>query len=101
MCRPGSQPAQVAGEGGPELQSPAPNRFVRGLDAALGQEFLDIAVAEREAELEPDCMLDDLGRELVAGVGDGLHGAPYRASSQPVHLAVTAPEKRRATVGAA
>ena len=48
----GSQPAQVAGERGPELQDPAPDGLVGGLDAALGQEFLHIAVAEREPEIE-------------------------------------------------
>jgi hypothetical protein len=40
------QPAQVAGEGRTELQNPAPDGFVRGLDAALSQELLDIAVAD-------------------------------------------------------
>src|SRR5829696_2241133 len=69
------QPAQVAGEGGSELQDPAPDRLVGGLDAPLRQELLDIAVAQREPEIEPGCMPDDLGRELVAGIGDGLHRA--------------------------
>jgi hypothetical protein len=61
------------GEHGSELQDPAPDRLIGGLDAALCQEFLDIAVAEREPEIEPDCVLDDLGWELVTRVGDGLY----------------------------
>src|SRR5215208_4432873 len=74
-CRYGSQPAQVASEQGPELQHPAADGLVRGLDSALGQEFLDIAVAQREPKVEPYSVPDDLGWELVASVGDGLHGA--------------------------
>src|SRR4051812_33364067 len=30
-------------------------------------------LARREAEVEPGCMPDDLSRELVARIGDGLH----------------------------
>src|SRR3712207_1855373 len=37
---------------------PASDGFVGGLDAALGQEFLDIAVAQREAKIEPRGMPD-------------------------------------------
>ena len=46
---------------------PAADRLVAGLDAALGQELLDVAVAEREAEVEPGRVPNDLGRELVVG----------------------------------
>src|SRR5215207_9218167 len=66
---------QVAGEHGAQLQDPAPDGFVGGLDAPLRQKLLDIAVAQREPEIEPGGMPDDLGRELVAGIGDGLHRA--------------------------
>ena len=44
-------PAEVAGEAGSELQDPAPDRLIGSLDAALCQEFLDIAVAQREPEM--------------------------------------------------
>ena len=68
-----AQPAQVPGEGGAELDCPAPDSFVGGLDTALRQEFLDIAVAEGEPEIELDRVPDDLSRELVTSIGDGLH----------------------------
>ena len=47
---PGSRPtpAQPVGEALRELQAPAPDRLVGEDDAALGQEQLDIAEAERE-----------------------------------------------------
>jgi hypothetical protein len=85
-CRSGAQPAQVTSESWPELQDPASDALVGGLDAALGQELLDIAVAEREAQIEPDGVPDDLGRELVTCVGDGLHAYAlplYRPPRQP------------------
>ena len=56
-----------------ELEDPTSHRLVRDIDAALGQEFLDVTVAEGEAEIESNGMTDDLRREPVSGVGDGLH----------------------------
>ena len=37
-------------------------------DAACGQHLLDHAQAQREAEVQPDRVADDLGREAVAGI---------------------------------
>jgi hypothetical protein len=35
--------------------------------------LLDIAVAQREAEIEPDRVLNDLGREAMAAVAERAH----------------------------
>ena len=59
--RPRPQPAQLACVQHPELQRPAPDGFVGDLDTAFGEQILDIAVAQREAEIQPDGVLDDLG----------------------------------------
>ena len=42
-------------------------------------QFLDIAVAQREAEIEPDRVLDDLSREAMAAVAERSHAdiLPY------------------------
>jgi hypothetical protein len=37
-------------------------------DPTLGEQFLDIAVAQGEAEIQPDRVLADLGREAMAAV---------------------------------
>src|SRR5689334_10603582 len=66
-------PAQPAGDYGPELQHPAPHRFVGDLDPTLGEQFLDVAVAQGEAEIQPDRLLDDLGREAMAAVAEQGH----------------------------
>jgi hypothetical protein len=58
---------------GPNVIPPAPDRFGRDLEAALGQEFLDIAVAQREPEIQPDCVPNDLRRERVTRIGDRVH----------------------------
>lgn len=37
-----------------ELEEPAPNRFVRSIDAALRKHFINVAEGEGEAGIEPD-----------------------------------------------
>jgi hypothetical protein len=38
------------------------------IDAPLGEHILDVAVAQSEAEIEPDGLLDDDARKAVAAV---------------------------------
>ena len=54
-----------------ELAAPLPNRLIRHDDAPGEEEFLHVAVAETEPELEPDAMADDLGREAVVLIAVG------------------------------
>jgi hypothetical protein len=63
---PRSPGAQVASELQPELQDPAPDRLIRNVQATVCQKLLDVAVAEREAQIEPDGVADDVGRESVS-----------------------------------
>src|SRR5215207_9841405 len=86
---PGTKPTEVAGESWPELENPAPNRLIGHVEPALGQEFLHVAVAQREPEIEPDRVSDDLGWELMTGVGDGLHAPTLPPSS----VGVTEPSR--------
>jgi hypothetical protein len=50
------------------LQHPAADGFIGDVRPTLGQEILDVSVAEREAQVEPDGMLDDNRREAVAAI---------------------------------
>ena len=52
---------------------PAPHRLVGDVEPALGQQILDVAVAQGEAEIEPDRVLDDLGRKAMAAIGERSH----------------------------
>jgi hypothetical protein len=59
--------AKFSGEQRPELQNPSPHRFIGDIQTALGQQIFDVAIAEREAYIEPDGAPADRRRELVAG----------------------------------
>jgi hypothetical protein len=84
--------------GGQFFMSPdkhlTPHRFVGDVEVALGQQFFDIAVA---AEIEPDCVLDDLGREPMAAITGQGHAdiLPYSATDP---VSVTMPGRERQPV---
>ena len=59
------------GEQGSELVAPQPHRLVACLDSTLGEQGLDVAVAEVEAMVEPPRVLDDGRRESVPLIGVG------------------------------
>jgi hypothetical protein len=62
-----------------ELAAPLPDGFI-GHDNPTGeQQFFDIAVAETEAEVQPNAMADDLGREAVMFVPVGWCGSVHRS----------------------
>lgn len=61
----------LIGIGLPKLLAPSTNGFLADLDAALGQDFFDIPIAQAEAEVEPDCVTDYGRGKAMAGVGDG------------------------------
>ncbi len=48
-----------------ELLAPLADGFVGHDDAALGEQLLDVTITEGEAEVQPDRMADDRGREPV------------------------------------
>jgi hypothetical protein len=89
-----AQSAHITGDDWPKLEDPSPDRLVGDVEASLSQELFDIAVAEREAQVEPDTVPDDLGRELVTPVGNGLH-APYSIRKGPGPSAVPATKPAR------
>jgi hypothetical protein len=66
---------QLCGEGGSELGAPLSDRLVAHDDPAFGEEILNVTEAEMEAEVQPDGVSDDLGREAVAAIGGGSTGS--------------------------
>jgi hypothetical protein len=66
--------AKLSGEQWPKLQNPSPHRFVGDIQTALGKQIFDVAIAERETEIEPNGVPDDCG--LTAGKRDG-HAPSY------------------------
>src|SRR5580700_3276820 len=82
VARAWAAPSQLTCDPGPEFQNPAPHRFIRNLQAALGEELPDVAVAQCEPEIKPNRVLDDRRREAMPSVGELIH-----ASSLPHRLA--------------
>ena len=73
------QPApDLVGEVLAELVRPLAHGPVAHDDAAGGQHVFDHAQAQRKAEVEPDRVADDLGREAVAGIA-GAGGCRHPA----------------------
>src|SRR4051812_25386627 len=60
--------ADLVGKGLTELEAPLPHGFMADVDAAGGEDLIDVAQAERKAEIQPNSEPDDLGWEAVAGV---------------------------------
>src|SRR4051794_20007135 len=85
VARTGQPAADLVREALAELAGPLPHGLVADRDAAGGQQLLDHAQAQREAEVEPDGVADDLRREPVTGVGgpDRLCHARPVAGSPP------------------
>jgi hypothetical protein len=84
-----SEPPSIAVS---ELENPTTHGLVRHVEAALGQQILDVSEAQREAAIEPYGVLDDLGRESVAAIGDRFHRRRLdycRSMRKPIN--VTAP----------
>jgi hypothetical protein len=52
---------------------PAPDRLVGDIHATLGEDVLNVAIAQGKAKVEPHCVLDDGRRKLVTGIGDRCH----------------------------
>lgn len=68
---------QFLGDGGAELIAPVTNCFVTDLDSALEQQFFNISVAEREAVIQPNGVLDDaLGETVAIGLRVSRHDKP-------------------------
>jgi len=58
--------ADICRDRRPELQEPPPDCLVGCVNAALGQQFLDIPKRQCEPGIEPDRVADDFWREAVA-----------------------------------
>src|SRR3984893_18138912 len=89
-------PAQPSRDHRSEFQHPTPDGFVRDVEPALGEQFPDVAIAQREAQIEPDRMLDDHRGKAVAAIGDFGHRASLPSASLPSYpVTLTKPERRR------
>ena len=61
----GATAAKLSSKKRSELQYPASDGLVGDLQAALREQFLNVAIAEREPDIQPHCVPDDRGGKLV------------------------------------
>jgi hypothetical protein len=73
IARPRTALTEPSRDRGTEFQHPAPHRFIGDVEPSFGQQLFDIAVAQGKAEIEPDRVLDDLGRGAMAAVAERSH----------------------------
>src|SRR5215207_4256273 len=76
-----------------EPQHPAVDRDMVDLDPALGQQLLDIAIGQGEAQVSADGEDDDIGWEAEAGEGGPRSGSRARAVGS--HIGSLAARTRR------
>jgi hypothetical protein len=87
IARRGPTLAQPSRNRGTELQHSSPHRFVGDVQRSFGQQFLDIAVAQGEAEAQPDRVLHDLGGGILAE--PCRHSIRYSAAPDTVSVAMS------------
>jgi len=79
--------SQAPGTPRTEFEHPPADGLIANNEATLGQEILNIAVAQSEPEIEPDGMPDDIRWKSTASIGNGLHGAKRHRHS-PIDLLI-------------
>ena len=84
-------PAQLVGVGLPELGAPPPDRLLTHRDTAYQHQLLDLTEAEREPEVQPHAVVDDLDRVAVAPVRRRCGGHPTNPPRSPTLTNVTVP----------
>src|SRR5271157_260702 len=85
-------PAQLVGVGLPELGAPPPDRLVAHRDTACEHQLLDLTQAEREPEVQPHAVVDDLDRVAVAFIRRRC-GHPTDPPRSPTLTNVTVPPR--------
>src|SRR5258708_28397615 len=89
---------QVLGNYWPEFKNPPTDRFIADHQSALSQKILDIPIAQREPEVEPDSMSDDVRWQSVAGVVGWLLHTNHHTASPARYPHLTPPAATRRTL---
>jgi hypothetical protein len=91
-------PAQLVGLGLPELGAPPPHRLVTHRDTAYQHQLLDLTKAQREPEVQPHPVVDDLNRVAVALLRRRCGAHPTNPPRSATLTNVTVPPKDRTDV---
>jgi hypothetical protein len=80
-ARPAAPRPEPARDRRPEAREPRPHRLVGDDDAALGEQLLDVAQAQREPGVQPHRVLDDRQWEAVPARPARAHAAALPAAA--------------------
>src|SRR6516162_7580897 len=95
-ARPRTVTAEPSRDHRSEFQHPTPDGFIGDVKPPLGEELLDVPIAQGEAQIEPNRMLDDHRRKAVAAVGYFSHRGSLPMVSPPSYpVILTKPGRLR------
>src|SRR6202049_3662608 len=86
IARPRTAQPQPSSNHRAEFQHPATDALVGEVESTLCEQFLDIAIAQGEAQIEPNRMLNHTRRETVPAIRDRKHLAAYGRSAAMAKL---------------
>src|SRR5258708_32195296 len=78
IARSRSAPSEAPSDRRPEFEHPTANAFVGEVEATLGKQFPNIAIAQGEAKVQPHGVLDDDRRKTMPAIGDRSHARSLR-----------------------
>jgi hypothetical protein len=87
IARSRTAPSQAPSDRGSEFEHPTANAFVGEVEATLGKQLLDIAIAQGEAKVQPHGVVDDDRRKTMPAIGDRSHTRNLRRTP-PIQQAV-------------
>ena len=87
IARSRTAPSQSPNDRRSEFEHPTANAFVGEVEAPLGKQLLDIAIAQGEAKVQPHGVLDDDRRKTMPAIGDRSHARSLRRTP-PIQQAV-------------
>jgi len=90
-ARPRPVTPQLVGDQRAQFEDPAAHRLIGEVEPALGQQPLDIAVAQRETQIEPDRVLYDVGGNPWRRYENCAMPDPSPPSARVEPVAVTIP----------
>src|SRR4029077_11280489 len=87
IARSRTAPSQTSSDRRSEFEHPTANALVGDVETALGKQLFDIAIAQREAKVQPHSVLDDDRRKTMPAIGDRSHARSLR-QTPPIQQAV-------------
>src|SRR5712672_172727 len=91
IARSGAAPPQIASDHRSEFEHPTANALVGDVEPTLGKQLLDIAIAQSEAQVEPNRVLNHGRRKTVPAIGDRKHPRSLRPVGDYSEVILTMP----------